>query len=208
MSVLPQMKKKWLFALAFLAWGLVVAFGLFVLLRYSTTPGEFTNAPSQWPAHTHLAKSAEFPTLILFGHPHCPCSEASVGELDGIVAKVNQRLDVRVVFVVPKQAGKDWRNTRLWTNAKRIPKAQTILDEDGIEADLFGARTSGEVLLYDKKGQLVFAGGITAARGHFGDNPGKSSIISFVNDGKVLERHTPVFGCALYSKSERPAGDL
>lgn len=197
------MKNKELVILTSLAWVGVAAAGLFFLFQYSNTPGELIEPPSQWPANANLARTPNLATLVLFGHPHCPCSKASVGELNEIVAKVNQRVDVHVVFIVPKQADEDWRNTDLWGDARMVPGAHTSLDENGVLANMFGARTSGEVLLYDQKGNLVFAGGITSARGHFGDNVGKSSIISYLNTGQILSPKTPVFGCALYREPDQ-----
>jgi hypothetical protein len=86
-------------------------------------------------------------------------------------------------------------------------------DEDGAEAARFGAATSGQVLVYGRDGALVFSGGITAARGHFGDNEGSKAIAHFVADprpaAEVRERspadasagnlaRTPVFGCPIF----------
>lgn len=120
-----------------------------------------------------------------------------MGELNEIMAQVNSKLHVIIVFVTPKNPNNSWKSTSLWQAAKLIPNAQIILDEGGKIANQFGAQTSGQVLLYDKQGQLVFSGGITRARGHAGDNPGKSRVISFINEHKLENQNTPVFGCAL-----------
>jgi hypothetical protein len=56
---------------------------------------------------------------------------------------------------------------------------------------------------------LLFSGGITAARGHAGDNAGRSELVSLLNGGPVapaatLNRGgsardaTSVFGCPLF----------
>ena len=42
-----------------------------------------------------------------------------------------------------------------------IPGVTTIVDRDGTQASLFGAETSGQVVLYDSHGELKFRGGIT-----------------------------------------------
>ena len=39
----------------------------------------------------------------------------------------------------------------------------------------FGAETSGQTLLYDRDGRLLFSGGTTGSRGHDGDNAGFAS---------------------------------
>ena len=50
-------------------------------------------------------------------------------------------------------------------------------------------------------GSLVFSGGITAARGHEGDNHGRSAIEDHLLHGGARVAHTPVFGCDLFAES-------
>ena len=42
------------------------------------------------------------------------------------------------------------------------------------------SKTSGQVVVYDAKGALLFSGGITAARGHMGDNAGRDRITALL----------------------------
>jgi hypothetical protein len=44
---------------------------------------------------------------------------------------------------------------------------------------------------------LLFAGGITAARGHAGDNAGRSAIETLLAGGRPGYDRTPVFGCPI-----------
>jgi len=104
-----------------------------------------------------------------------------------------------VIFYVPADSNEDWAHTDLWKAATKIPDVRLTADPDGNIARQFGARTSGQTLLYDLHGKLAFSGGITAARGHSGDNDGRDSIVALLL-GKTPIRHiTPVFGCALYA---------
>jgi hypothetical protein len=73
-------------------------------------------------------------------------------------------------------------------------------DRNGVEAARFGAETSGFVTLFDVSGHLLFRGGITASRGHAGDNVGADAIVSLVNGAPARHRQTPVFGCGLLDK--------
>jgi hypothetical protein len=57
--------------------------------------------------------------------------------------------------------------------------------------------TSGQAFLYDAWGHLLFSGGITAARGHIGDNMGRRSVASLVSGKPSALTSTPVFGCPL-----------
>jgi hypothetical protein len=52
-------------------------------------------------------------------------------------------------------------------------------------------------LLYDTAGRLLFSGGITAARGHSGDNAGREAIVALLAGAPTDRTQTPVFGCKL-----------
>jgi hypothetical protein len=43
----------------------------------------------------------------------------------------------------------------------------------------------------------LFKGGITASRGHSGDNLGRDAVIDLVTSGVASASSTPVFGCSL-----------
>jgi hypothetical protein len=66
---------------------------------------------------------------------------------------------------------------------------------------LFGAETSGTILLYDYHGNLLFKGGITGSRGHAGDNLGEDAIASLCLGQAAATNQTPVFGCSLFGES-------
>jgi hypothetical protein len=74
-----------------------------------------------------------------------------------------------------------------------------VRDVDGLEARSFGAATSGQTLLYDKRGALLFSGGITGARAHQGDNVGRRSLVALLNGGPNERPGTSVFGCSLFT---------
>src|SRR5712691_5642885 len=65
------------------------------------------------------------------------------------------------------------------------------------------APTSGQTVLYDSQGRLLFSGGITGSRGHSGDNAGRSSIVSLVNAGVADQKETIVFGCPLFNPNSK-----
>jgi hypothetical protein len=72
-----------------------------------------------------------------------------------------------------------------------------VEDPEGAAALRFGASTSGQTLLYNDSGRLVFNGGITAARGHEGPNDGQDAVIALLQNRPPLHTATPVFGCSL-----------
>lgn len=189
------------------AWLIAIATGLGLLLKYNTTPGRTAQVPSQWP-ETRLSRAADRPTLVMVAHPRCPCTRASIGELARIMARARGKLAAYVLFVKPKESGSDWDVTDLQRSAENIPGVAVLSDPDGVEASRFGAETSGHTLLFGADGRLLFSGGITAARGHSGDNPGEDIVISLVNNAISKRKNTFVFGCALKDRNPpRPASN-
>ncbi|MFN7292995.1 MAG: hypothetical protein ACK5YR_09440 [Pirellula sp.] len=56
-----------------------------------------------------------------------------------------------------------------------------IFDNEGIEANIFSASTSGECMLLHSEVTLLFAGGVTASRGHIGSNQGLATLKELIN---------------------------
>lgn len=173
------------------------AFGFRTLLDYSLTPGLRADTLPSWPEQSAITASAHVPTLVLFLHPKCPCSRASVEEFDRIMAQTGGKVRAFAVFAQPKGWSAKETQSALWKRVSRIPGVQLVLDPDGKEADRFGVLTSGHVLAYDTRGRKVFTGGITPSRGHEGDNAGAESVVRFVRDGKTDFPETRVYGCSL-----------
>jgi hypothetical protein len=150
-----------------------------------------------FPRHSAVQLVSNKPTLVLFAHPRCPCTEASFHELDGLLAETQNRVSVTVVFTIPDGVPAGWEQGNLWNSATSIPGIRVIRDQGGREALRFDVEGSGHALLYAPSGKLLFSGGITASRGHEGDNVGRSAVVSFILNGHAPVNHTPVFGCSL-----------
>lgn len=139
-------------------------------------------------------------TLLLFVHPQCACSRATIGELAHIVACCSREVDATVLFYAPKRMPREWVRSDLRESAAAIPGVRVLDDPDGNTAKQFGVHTSGQTLLYDAGRRLLFDGGITASRGHSGDNAGRDTIAALLRGQTAQARRrptTPVFGCAL-----------
>lgn len=189
-------------------WVGVAAFGLSWMWEYESTPGALTVAPSTLPADSGITLSETTPTLIVFAHPRCPCTRASISELSRIMTRCHGQLVVQVWFFTPEATAADWAITDLWRAASEIPGVSVVNDWGGSEAEKFHALTSGHSLLYDATGRLLFSGGITASRGHAGDNLGKSSIEAFVLGETTNWQETLVFGCPLKGHEEKDGREL
>lgn len=188
-----------------LSWTAVVSLGFAALLRYKTTPGEAANRPPlRWPSQSRLqAPVAGHATLVLFAHPHCPCTHASVSELARLMASASERVSAQVVIVRPSGVGPDWDDTELQRRAAAIPRARVTRDDAGVEASRFHAAVSGFTLLYDADGGLRFAGGITSSRGHEGDSFGRRRVLAALAGETTDRADAPVFGCTLGVKEDR-----
>ena len=186
-------------------WLASVAVGFGLLWRYKSTPGaQARSLERRWPAASHIPRDPDRATLLMFVHPRCPCTRASVAELSRLMGRLSPRVAARVVFVRPQGVEEDWERGELWTHASSIPGTAPVLDAGGTEAERFGARTSGQVLLYDAAGRLAFSGGLTASRGHEGDSFGQRRIVSLVETGSADRADSPVFGCALGASLQLP----
>lgn len=181
-------------------WPLLVAPGFVMLERYTNTPGRAAEAPATWPAELPLARASGRDTLVMLAHPRCPCTRASLSELARLMARIGEHADAVVLFVDPMAEG--WEHTDLWRQAEAIPGVRVLTDRGGEISSRFGAYTSGQTLLYDASGALVFAGGITAARGHEGDNQGRLAIAGILNGEETPAASSNVFGCALREPEE------
>jgi len=194
--------KKLLLAIFVGVWVAASGWGTWRLAAYSLAPGEQGAAPQHWPADSAISRNAAGFTVVIALHPECPCSEATVEELDSIIALSGGRLQAQLLFVdLPGLPAAE--ASTLWQRASRIAGVRLTKDLGGAEARRFDTRSSGETRLYGPTGNLLFHGGITAARGHAGDNPGQAAIVAMIssNSQLVTPISTPVFGCALWNDS-------
>lgn len=182
---------------ALVLWAAAVLGGTGWLLHYSNTAGETASHREGWPAASRIERGGERPSMLVFAHPHCPCSSASIGELERLMPSLRNRADVVVVFIQPRDRSPAWVESGLWERAKAIPGVKVLSDENASEADLFGAKTSGQTFLFDREGTLVFSGGLTPSRGHMGDSEGRRFILAWMNGDQSGTLVSRVFGCAL-----------
>ena len=184
-------------SLVVVIWLVAITAGFGVLYQYQAAAGPAMRAPAVWPAESVISRDGERPLLLVFLHPHCPCSRASVAELGRLLQRVRDRVSARVLLVRPAGVEPGWESTRLRDLRAALPAVTVAVDEEGREAARFGAATSGVCMLYDRQGRLMFAGGITALRGHEGDSLGQERIVSLVGGGAADRNDSPVFGCPL-----------
>jgi hypothetical protein len=176
-------------------WVALISFGGWALSQHAWSAGAAAPAPAATSATGR-------PTLIVFAHPHCPCSRVTVAELAWVLDRCPGPVAVRVFLAAPEGAGEGWLDTPLRADAVRLTGA-VLNTDDGSEAERFGARTSGHTLVYDADGRLLFSGGVTAGRGHRGGNPGRDAVLAALREGRPGP-NSPVFGCPLFPEPSSP----
>lgn len=183
-------------AVAIAGWALLVAAGVIALFVYKGRPGSDGHPSAAWPQASALALASDRPTLLMFIHPDCPCTRASIEELSVIVDRAD--VHVRALVVVMGATGEDsLPRTRTVDRARALPGVEVVFDRGGIEAKRFGAETSGHVLVFDEGGRRLYSGGITGSRGHQGDNAGRARVLALLSKGSADGASAHVFGCAL-----------
>src|SRR5436309_12091604 len=101
MSFFGGSKKQGVIVAAVALWVPAVTFGISVLWKYSTPPGHPAAPPAYWPWNAPIKRKEGRPTLLMFAHPQCQCSRASLGELAIIMAHAGAQLDAQVLFYLP-----------------------------------------------------------------------------------------------------------
>ena len=175
-------------------------------MRHEQIPGVSAHPRSvRWPTGTVAALADADYTVVMFAHPRCPCTRASLSELQQLANAARGRAKFEVFFMLPGGADADWRRTANWQAAAAISGARLYNDYDARQATAFGAETSGQVLIYDRAGTLRYQGGITDGRGQEGDNAGITAATRLVQANITPPGAFPVYGCPLHDESDPPA---
>jgi hypothetical protein len=185
-------------------WFVAVICMAIVFAVHETKPGLADVSRIQELSPVSFAVPGFTPKLLIFLHPECPCSAASVENLARIMARCQRRVDAEIFIYQPSNQPDSWSRTSVWESARNIPGVSVHFDKDAHLAKAYGAATSGQTLLFDEAGRLIFAGGITPTRAHSGDSEGADAIVALVLG--FARPHaslwtTPVYGCEIFAGS-------
>jgi len=185
-----------------LPWTLCVAGGFVALWVHAAKQGSLGGPISHWPAESTLPLHADLPTLVVFIHPECPCSRATLDHLRPLAEKG----DTSIVLVtmtppigestLPRGVG---CHQQIASLAEK-PNVVRIDDVGGDEAKRFDATTSGSCFLFTPDSRSVFQGGVTSGRGHRGANAGLRMMTDRIGGKSESAATYPVFGCSLQSE--------
>jgi hypothetical protein len=202
MSVLSLLGKRSPVLMA--TWGGIVTSGILLLESFAARPGDGGAPAGRWLAESRIRRDDRRPTLLIFLHPQCPCSRASLDELAYIVDQSHDRVSVHAVLLGTPFLDR-WGRSEIERDLASLRDVHVSPDRGGVEARRFGVATSGHALLYDSGGQLLFSGGITAARGHAGDNYGRAAVLDLILNKGGGRAGSPVFGCPLTTPRSDPS---
>ncbi len=191
-----------------LLWSFLVVIGYGAMVFYSAAPAKSSAGVGHFPlansiSANPLSLSTDGLTLITFLHPQCPCSRATVSELQNVLSRKpgleNLPLSAFAVVSRPSGSTESFAQGAIVDSLREIANLTVVIDKDDIESQRFGAVTSGQTLLFDKTGKCIFNGGITRARGEIGENAGTESLSKLIAGNRTAIEKTPVFGCSLES---------
>ena len=184
------------------AWGITVLGGVLAVTAYSNSPGTQLDTGYEWPTGSTITLHSHLPTILLFVHPKCPCSLATVRELQRSLGSDSDAMSIQIGLYCPEDSEGSWTDTRLKRLAEQAFANSTFVDQNGTEAKRFGAITSGHVLAFSPTGRRLFRGGVTSARGHEGDNLGVEALRKIVAGEPNSCTTTPVFGCPIAATAQ------
>lgn len=171
-----------------------IAYGAMWWMTYDHTPGKTAETAPIWPAASHLRREPGRGTLVIFVHPHCPCTRPSLRLLTAVLAEVADRPTIHLVFSSLPDDSPESESRCL---AASIPHAQVTIDGGATETAAFRAETSGYTLYYDAEGSLRFAGGLTPMRGGARTCEYDAALRRVLHGPRFPLVATPTFGCSL-----------
>jgi len=179
------------------AWSVCIVSGQIAIWNYETAPAEYAPANTDWPADTELRQSEDSLTLVMALRPHCPCSRASLRELQRILDRQAEPVDIHILMFRPEDVSSNRPRTSLCDTARSLPNADITIDHDSREASRFGTLTSGHVILFAPDGRWLFSGGLTSSRAHEGAGRGRMALEQCLQGNSPQNKTVPVFGCEI-----------
>lgn len=163
--------------------------------RYAASPTAAGAPARSWPEQSRIVRTPGTPAILMFAHPECPCSRASLAELERVLSRAPDGARATVVFMGTSDSG-------LVERARAIEGLTIHHDHDGSETARFGAASSGHVLGYDAEGRLQFTGGLTPSRGHEGATEARALLLALLRNEAGEGAALPVYGCGLRRPEE------
>ena len=181
----------------FVVWFAAAACGFGLLARYDSRPGAAAPPVEKWPQATSIGETRG-PRVLMFLHPKCPCSQASLEQLAQLLSRCGGQISTTIVAIGPARNPESWRSAAEARVAGSLTGVAVQMDPGGVEARRFGATTSGHVVIFDSEGRRLFSGGITGGRAMVGDNAGFDQALKALRRSRTASpAASPVYGCPI-----------
>jgi hypothetical protein len=189
--------------------GLLVAAGAMSSRRETRAA---VQAPlERWPTASRLVRDSGAPTLVMFAHPYCECTKASLAELRELAPRLEGKVRSYILFARSAKESVESSRSENRILAESIHGVTIVDDQEAREADRFGATTSGQIMLFDAGGEVLFTGGIGPLPHYAGRSPMLLSLIAAIESlsgggpmGARVQMPNAVFGCELHGKGNAP----
>jgi peroxiredoxin len=145
----------------------------------------------------HALSSPDAPTVVYFFSEHCPCVRAHDERIAALAREFGPR-GVRFL-AVDSEVGADVAQDRARAEARGYP-FPLLVDPGARAASALGAEYATYTVVIDRKGAVVYRGGIDSDRTHLsGDaTPYVRDALEDVLAGRPVRRpHADTLGCAL-----------
>jgi hypothetical protein len=179
------------------AWIGIAIVGWAALLSHTYQPARTADAVESWPESKLSMPSTADYRIVIFAHPYCPCTRATLNKLDESLTRLPGNTAVCVIFATVGLDLKKVADSPTVSFARQLKGVDVRMDDSGDEVRRFRATVSGEVFAFDRQGQRIFHGGITAGRGHHGDSVGQQQLERLVCGLSHEVCEAPIFGCKL-----------
>ncbi|MGB7345858.1 MAG: RedB [Pirellulaceae bacterium] len=189
-------------AVLFVIFPAAIIVGNWILSDYASRPGEQGDGVSDLRTVSFaggLATACDDPrqALFIFYHPHCPCTTATIRNLERLAGRFAEPTQVWAIAFCPSATPESWVDSATTKRLVANVGASLLADTDGKIAMQFGAKTSGHVMLYNAQRQLTFSGGITPGRGHEGDCAASDDLLRSIHGEFDETKKWPVHGCPI-----------
>lgn len=138
-------------------------------------------------------------TIVVAVHPKCPCTKATLQELQERTKFANVSVKTMVLAYTPasEKENPEWTKTPTLDLLQELPGASIVRDIDAGIAIRLRLEVSGAVLVTDQSGKTWLQGGITASRSCRGNCPGSIALEQILAGRLTRPVFSPVFGCRI-----------
>lgn len=147
-------------------WLVVLAGSAVGMFYYSKVMHSSNEQPVNWPDNPGLVLSKSEPTLVMFIESNSVCTQASLSELDVIMAVCQKKFAAYVVLVEPEGVEENPDELFLKQTAEHIPRVHVVVDKGGKITRCFHAEPAGATFIYNESGKLIYEKDADTMSGH------------------------------------------